>query len=209
MITKNDIGFWQILGTLLLFGMSLGGLVAIQRLAKSMQFLNNKIIVNWIFRNKKIVYDFSELVGFNWDTLRGPADYKQIKLFFRDKKTIGFSDFEYCNFYKLESFVQSEFQIFCSYSKMPTDEQIKAAYEESRRLDREQIITIKLIIIVYWILIAFIMRSVFKDIRNDIDFPVGKIAFLSILFTLFIWTILKFIKQIIRNKELSSAQQRV
>ncbi|MBW8334560.1 MAG: hypothetical protein K0M40_21275 [Prolixibacteraceae bacterium] len=205
MILNNDYGFWKIFGTIFLSGMCIGGLIAIKRLAKTLKFKGNKIEFHWIFRNKKIAYNYSDLVGFNWDTLRGPADYKQIKLYFRDKKIFGFSDFEYGNFYALESFIQTNFMIFRSYTKQPTDEQIAEAYQESKRLDKIQIRAIMLIIFSYWILMGFISRSLYKDLISGIDFPQGKIIFLSILFSLFIWTIYKFIKQIIRHKKISYA----
>ncbi len=182
---KNDFGAGQIAGIIVLSIFVVAGLISIQRLAKTVRFENDKMIINWLFRTKRLEYDLKDILGFQWSSLTAqPVDYKQIIIYTSDKKTIGISDFECGNFYKIEEYVKGRFEIFHSYKKKANEEWIKMEYEKSKELDLDQIKMINFVIYTLWALIGFILWLTLKDLNSSTGLSNGRlvISLISLLF---------------------------
>ncbi|WP_282039368.1 hypothetical protein [Saccharicrinis aurantiacus] len=184
-MNKNDFGAGQITGIIVLSLFVVAGLISIQRLAKTVRFENDKMIINWLFRTKRLEYDLKDILGFQWSSLTAqPVDYKQIIIYTSDKKTIGISDFECGNFYKIEEYVKGRLEIFHSYKKKADEEWIKMEYEKSKELDLDQMKMINFVIYTLWALIGFILWLTLKDLNSLIGLSTGRlvISLISLLF---------------------------
>jgi hypothetical protein len=202
---KNDFGAGQIAGIIVLSIFVLAGLISIQRLAKTVRFANDKMIINWIFRAKRLEYDLKDILGFQWSSLTAqPVDYKQIIIYTSDKKTIGISDFECGNFYKIEDYIKSRFDIFHSYKRKANDEWISISQEKSKKFDLDQIKMIKFVIYTLWALIGFIFWLTLKDLNLPSVISNGRlvISFISLLFL--ILSIRKYRNEIKRKQRITA-----
>jgi len=202
---KNDFGAGQITGIIVLSIFVLTGLISIQRLAKTVSFENNKMIINWIFRAKRFEYDFKDILGFQWSSMSAqPINYKQIIIHFSDKITIGISDFEYGNFYKIEDYIKNRFEIFHSYKKKANEEMIKIANEKSKEFDLDQIKMIKFVIYTLWALIGLVFWLTLKGISSISGLTDGRLILTIISLLILILSIRKYLNEKKRKQKLTA-----
>jgi len=188
----------------------LAGLVSIMIMTKTVNFSNDLITVNYVFRLKKITYNVSELIGFNWDTLTGPADYKRITLWFDSNKKLRFSDFEIGNFYEIESYLLDKYRICTIGGRKATDKQIETSLKNSKEIDLTQIKRIKYIMYFLWALIGFIFYQAILDLLKNSGLQKHNLILISISIFALILSIMKFINENKRKKIIiSSAQHRI
>jgi hypothetical protein len=181
-IDKSDIGTGPVIGIIILSILVLAGLISIQRLTKIVRFEKNKITGNWIFRLKRLEYNTENVLGFHWSSLSAqPVDYKQIIIHFSDNKTIGISDFECGNFYKIEEYIKKRLDIFNSYGNKKN--WIKLEHEKSEKFDLDQIKMINFALYTLWGLIGFILWLTLKDFNAQTELSNGRliISLLSLL----------------------------
>ena len=206
---KNDFGAGQIAGIIVLSIFVLAGLISIQRLAKIVRFENDKMIINWIFRAKRLEYDLKDILGFQWSSLTAqPVDYNQILIYTSDKKTVGISDFECGNFYKIEDYIKSRFDIFHSYIRKANNEWISISEEKSRKFDLDQIKMINFVIYTLWALIGFIFWLTLKDLISTTGLSNGRLVISLMLLLFLILSIRKYQNERKRKQRITAYKTR-
>jgi len=144
----------------------LAGIIALVVIPKTIHFDKEKLIVNYLFRPKKLECNIDEIEGFRWDYLYAAINYKRIVLYHKNGKTIKFSDYEYGNFYDLETYIKNHIPVFKSMTAKPTDEEVKQAFQYSDYLDIQQITQIKMAIYITWVGTIFILKTLVDHIEN-------------------------------------------
>jgi hypothetical protein len=185
----------------------LAGLISVIALTKTIKFSTDKITVNYILRFKKITFQVSEMIGFNWDTLTGPADYKRIAIWFSGSRKLRFTDFEIGNFYKVETFLIENFQICTVGGKIATEKQINSALELSKEIDLTQIKRIKYILIFLWALIGFIFYQTAIDLLKYSDLRRHVQIMFSISIVGLILSLRKYYNENKRKEKITSSAQ--
>jgi hypothetical protein len=182
--------------------MVFGGLVALILIPKTIHIDQENLIVNYLFRPKRLEYKIKDFQGFNWDYLYAAINYKQIVLYNKNGIKIKFSDYEYGNFYDLEDYIKKHIPVFKSLTTIPTDEEVKQAFQYSDYLDLQQIMQIKIGIYIAWGSTIILLIANLDHLHN---FSVIT-SFMGILWILFVsWTIRKYKQENIRKKKILSS----
>ena len=92
--------------------MFFGGIVALITIAKTIHIDQENLIVNYLFRPKRLEYKIKDFQGFKWDYLYAAINYKRIVLYNKNGSNLKFSDYEYGNFYDLEDYIKKHIPVF-------------------------------------------------------------------------------------------------
>ncbi|MFC6999019.1 hypothetical protein [Rufibacter roseus] len=178
---------------LLLF---LGGIAAIMKWAKVITIDKDRQLVTILhpFLLQKRMYNFNEILGFQWDYVSGKVTYKFLKLKASDGRTFQFLDFEMANFREVEGWIAQLFDLRVGKSwKLATPKQ--KAFEElrSKEFDIEQAEDIR------WYLRFCIVGAVVSIIvhlyvlyERELSISTGSAIFLAIIFAFTVGVLIKY-----------------
>ncbi len=184
------------------------GIISILWLTKKVTIKESEIIVNYIFRRKQIIYQTKDLIGFYWDTIPSGISYKRITLKFKNDRKVRFSDFETGNFYKTQDYIKSKFKICTKDGKLANSEQILDAYNQSDKIDRDQILSIRFIIIILWAIIGFSFVMLIKANNDNSYISIPHLFILLIILMVLVLSIAKFYSENRRSKKIKDAHNK-